>query len=225
MEQFENEPAQPAPPVILTEHKVETMSSPVIPPPAPPVDTAETPPIPPPVPPPVPPVSKKKSMLFPILLIILALILFVGGAVLFLWQKQKSVVSEPSIVEAPPAEALAPIAPDNVLPVNEMPIVPSAPEKSDALLIKDAMAEKYSKNSEEVSLGVREITLDYAVGSVKFAGDTGGGWWLAAKVDGKWVIVADGNGTVMCADVEPYLFPTSMVWECYDESTEQLIQF
>ena len=50
-----------------------------------------------------------------------------------------------------------------------------------------------------------------------------GGWWLAAKTSGEWVIVADGNGTVLCSDIEDYDFPVSMVPECWDETTQTLV--
>lgn len=164
------------------------------------------------------PTARKRRSVLPCLLVIVSLLIILGGVVLFLWQRQQvqqSATQEtaPS-VETPPAEVIPPS-----LPVDNVTV------KSSAVLIREAMAEKHAKKVDEVKLGVREITSDYAAGSVSFVGDTGGGWWLAAKVSDKWVIVADGNGTVKCLDVKPYSFPKSMVPECFDEGTGQLTQF
>ena len=90
--------------------------------------------------------------------------------------------------------------------------------------IKEAFAEKYNKVLNDVSAEISENNGTYAKGLVNFAGEIGGGWWLDYK-DNTWVIVADGNGTVMCSFVEPYDFPTTMVPECWDENTNTLKTF
>ncbi|MFH1565597.1 MAG: hypothetical protein ABIB98_00140 [bacterium] len=199
--------------------QTETVPSPVLneqvspPPPVPPV---------PPVEEPLPEMPKKKSKILPLVFIIISLLIIAGGALLFLWQRQKTEVSNtPPVLEVTPvSENISePIMPEESIPVLEENI------KSDAVLIQEALAEKYEKTAEEVKIGVKELVTGYAIGSVSFSGETGGGWWLSAKTGNAWVIVADGNGTVMCADVLPYSFPTSMVPECFDESTGQLTQF
>ena len=96
--------------------------------------------------------------------------------------------------------------------------------KADEVLIKEAMAEEHGRGVEEVNLSVGENNGTYATGVVSFAGEIAGGWWLAAKTSGEWVIVADGNGTVLCGDIEAYDFPVSMVPECWDETTEALVE-
>jgi len=85
------------------------------------------------------------------------------------------------------------------------------------------MATKYSKSIGEVDLTITQLTTNHAWGSVKFLGEMGGGWFLAAKVSGNWLIVADGNGTIDCPVIEPYNFPTSMVSECFDAATQTVI--
>jgi len=96
--------------------------------------------------------------------------------------------------------------------------------ESDEVLIKEAIAEKHGKSVSEANLSIGENDGIYATGVVSFAGEIAGGWWLAAKTSGEWVIVADGNGTVLCDDIKDYNFPISMVEECWDEATQQLVK-
>jgi len=92
--------------------------------------------------------------------------------------------------------------------------------------IKEAFSEKYDRDISEVNVTVNKQTDDYASGGVSFGGEMGGGWFLAAKEsDGSFVIVADGNGVVPCASVEPYDFPVNMVPECYDEASGEVLTF
>jgi hypothetical protein len=87
---------------------------------------------------------------------------------------------------------------------------------SDTDLIKKAFAEKHGKPVSEVILKISETNGLFAQGSISFVGETGGAWWLAAKVKGVWIAVADGNGYVSCESVADYKFPKSMVPECVD---------
>ncbi len=96
-------------------------------------------------------------------------------------------------------------------------------KKTDKQLIKEAFATKYNKSINDIMLEITDNNGDYAQGTVKFTGEVAGAWWLAAKPDQKWIIVADGNGVIMCSDIDPYNFPTTMVPECYDASTSQTI--
>jgi len=75
-----------------------------------------------------------------------------------------------------------------------------------------------------VNVVVGESTGEYAKGTVSFLGEIGGGWFLAAKTEEGWVVVADGNGTVMCEDIADYDFPVAMVPECWDEATQTLVE-
>ncbi|MBD3250306.1 MAG: hypothetical protein GF381_01930 [Candidatus Pacebacteria bacterium] len=88
--------------------------------------------------------------------------------------------------------------------------------------IKQALAAKYDKDVAQTMIEISENTGTYAKGLVKFAGDISGGWFLAVRED-SWKIVADGNGTVMCADIAPYDFPVEMVPDCWDEAAMELV--
>ncbi len=92
------------------------------------------------------------------------------------------------------------------------------------VLIKQAFKDKYPDwEMNKVKVQVGKNLNDYASGGVSFEDEIGGGWWLAAKVAGKWKIVADGNGTVSCSDIEPYDFPSDMAPYCYDEESGEMI--
>lgn len=96
--------------------------------------------------------------------------------------------------------------------------------ESDADKIRKTLANKYGKTIEETEISVSKNTGTHASGSVRFAGEMGGGMWLAYK-DGKdWTITYDGHGTIPCSAVDnPYNFPTDMAPECWDETTGSLV--
>lgn len=103
------------------------------------------------------------------------------------------------------------------------PSVTPASQISDEEQIHQAMATKHNKSVVDTDISINEISANHASGVVKFAGEISGGWFLAAKTTGDWQIVADGNGTVMCGDIDPFNFPTTMAPECWDDSTQTLI--
>jgi hypothetical protein len=48
--------------------------------------------------------------------------------------------------------------------------------------------------------------------------------WFAAKVNGIWKLVWDGNGQINCSDIAAYpAFPTDMIPECWDTTTNKVI--
>lgn len=91
------------------------------------------------------------------------------------------------------------------------------------LKVAELLAEKFEKELEDVTIRVRQETRDHAMGLVTFKDEMSGGWWLAAREDGDWILVADGNGSIICQDIEPYDFPKEMVAECYDQETKRMI--
>lgn len=89
--------------------------------------------------------------------------------------------------------------------------------------LQQAFASKYDRDPESVMVDVQANTGTYAKGLIKFEGEMSGGWFLAVKED-EWKIVADGNGTVNCSDVEAYDFPGEMVPSCWDQEAMELIE-
>jgi len=160
-------------------------------------------------------VKKKYLLIIGALLIIAAI---VAGGFLIWSMRSETPGVEPSLS---PEVVASPVA--SSIP-SQKPIIAPEKAKSDLEQIKEAFAQKYSKSVADVTVTIGENNGTYAKGGVKFAGEISGGWWLAYNDGTNWLIVADGNGTVMCDDLEGYDFPTSMVPECWDEATSELIQ-
>lgn len=82
--------------------------------------------------------------------------------------------------------------------------------------IKQLFVQKYNKPQDEVTVIINQQIGDYARGGVKFGKDGigEGGIFLAAKVEGKWKIVFDGNGIIPCHQLESYNFPDTMIPDC-----------
>ena len=154
----------------------------------------------------------RKNITIVLLLVILVAVISGGGV--YLWQHNTETNNSSLQIDVPAQQEATDVA-----AVKEETTV-QLPVKSDKEMISEAMATKYNKPVADADLTINENDSQYAQGLVKFAGEIAGGWWLAAKTSGDWVIVADGNGVVMCSDIAPYNFPTSMVPECWDETTQ-----
>ena len=148
---------------------------------------------------------------------VLLVILFSAGAYLY---GSGKLIPSPVSTPAPVVQEESP------LPANQPSLAPTTapePQASAEDQIREAMATKHSKSIADTDISINEITSTHASGVVKFAGEIAGGWFLTTKTTGDWQIVADGNGTVICADIDPFNFPTTMVSECWDDTTQTLI--
>lgn len=100
-----------------------------------------------------------------------------------------------------------------------------APEVDEGMVseaIKTALIKKYGPNASDMEVTVSKIDGEYAKGMVTEEG--GGGMWFAARLNGTWTLVWDGNGIITCDDISPYPeFPANMIPECWDNSTSKLI--
>ncbi len=84
-----------------------------------------------------------------------------------------------------------------------------------ASLILEAFEVKYSdRDYDGFIVDINKGSDDYAMGVISPAGDGPGGWWYAAKVDGAWMIIQDGNGDPACEVLEEYGVPAE--WYTYD---------
>jgi len=88
--------------------------------------------------------------------------------------------------------------------------------------IKQALVAKHGDTANELTITVSKINGDYSSGGASASG--GGGMWFAAKVNGVWQLVWDGNGSILCSDLVFYsAFPSSMIPECYDSKNNKVI--
>jgi len=94
---------------------------------------------------------------------------------------------------------------------------------SDESLIKQKMAEKFDTDASRVSIEFTNKDDNYALGTAGIEGEMGGGWFVAAKQDGEWLIIADGNGVIECAVLEEYDVPNTIVAECFNTATGENI--
>ena len=136
-------------------------------------------------------------------LVLLGILLFVAGT--FFpnpWIKKQENNPIPSVTVEPTI---------SIIPT------PTVEEEGALLQLQKAFAKKYNKELSEVLMTISQKDDTHASGSIKFLGETSGGWFLAYKTitDG-WIIVQDGNGTISCETIAPYDFPQEMVSECVD---------
>lgn len=102
---------------------------------------------------------------------------------------------------------------------------PSAEVKSDSnqvilAAVKAALIAKHGSDFSNLNYSISKVEGDYASGTV--GGEGGGGMWFAARVNGSWIIVSDGNGVILCSDLIPYPnFPKDIIPECWDASTNK----
>ena len=95
--------------------------------------------------------------------------------------------------------------------------------EGDEVLIGQAMADKLGRDIQDLIVTIETNTGTHASGGVKEKGAVAGGYFFAAKVSGDWIIAADGSGVIICSDIEPYNFPTSMIAECWDETLSKSV--
>ncbi len=103
-------------------------------------------------------------------------------------------------------------------------VIPLSLEESDALIeaVRKGLIAEHGQQASGMTITVSEIQGEYARGT---AGETGdGGIWFAAKLNGTWTLVWDGNGIIDCDSVSPFPeFPTSMISQCLASGSGDLI--
>jgi hypothetical protein len=101
------------------------------------------------------------------------------------------------------------LQPVQIVPTPESQQAPvSTAVASDDVALKAALAAHLGMNVNSLNITIEQNTGLFARGGVE------NGYFLAAKVNGKWVIVADGQGVIDCQLIAQYGFPASMVPEC-----------
>ena len=85
--------------------------------------------------------------------------------------------------------------------------------------IKKAVALKSAEAEANLDISISKIEGNFAKGSSNLKGEeTGGGYFLATKVNGEWVVVHSGQDNPPCSAVNPYNFPATLAPECLDSN-------
>ncbi len=88
--------------------------------------------------------------------------------------------------------------------------------------VKAGLVKEHGPDAASLNVTVSKIEGEYAQGGA--SGQGGGGMWFAARLNGKWTLVWDGNGQIDCISISPYPgFPKGMIPECWDTSTNKII--
>ena len=100
------------------------------------------------------------------------------------------------------------------------PVTPQSENSvDDEALIKEALVAKTGITQDLINVTISQKVDNFVKGSVGTKGEeTGGGYFLAVKVNNAWTIVYDGQSQPNCSAVNPYSFPSSMASECLDNS-------
>jgi len=118
-----------------------------------------------------------------------------------------------------------PVSSQETMPSPQATVTPAPTDESAILIaaIKAALVVKHGPDAESLNVMVSKIEGDYATGGASAQG--GGGMWLAAKVNGDWKLVWDGNGQINCSDLALYpVFPNDLVSECWDTVNLKIIK-
>jgi len=92
--------------------------------------------------------------------------------------------------------------------------VPTPDTESEIEAIEQAVYEKTGLNETQAEVTISELLDEHAKGGVREYEAVGGAYFIAAKKDGEWVCVYDGQANPSCQQIEEYDFPSAMVPEC-----------
>lgn len=98
-----------------------------------------------------------------------------------------------------------------------LPTIIPSPTVDDYSLIKAAVVQKTGIKEDNLELSVSKNTGKFAKGTIKEKTEAGGAYFLAAKKDGAWIIVYDGQSQPSCQDLTAYDFPNTLAPECLTE--------
>ncbi len=114
----------------------------------------------------------------------------------------------PFVAASPSAQTISPT-------IDETAVLISA--------VKAGLVAEHGQSAGNMMITVSKIEGNFAQGGAKDPEAVGGGMWFAAKAGGVWKLAWDGNGTISCASVNPYNFPTSMIPECWNAATQKMV--
>lgn len=97
------------------------------------------------------------------------------------------------------------------------------PTVDDLALITKAIALKTGLAETAINVTISKHIGDYAKGGiVEKTSEVGGAQWFAAKKNGTWVIVYDGQDYPKCSALVGFSFPKEILDSCWDDATNKL---
>lgn len=145
-----------------------------------------------------------------------SLLLIVSGAVLY-WLYDQYAAKEKIEADLPTPTATLFPTPIVVLPT-------PTPNRDQILAdVRQSLINLHESVTPEPEIFVNRTSGPYASGSYQTTEPLASGWWLAAEIDGRWDIIAAGQGNILCQDLEGYDVPISLIPECYDATTGSVI--
>jgi hypothetical protein len=147
-----------------------------------------------------------------ILTLFLLLVIAAGGYYILMYlPKQPISVNTPVkqfTTSTPPAKGTPPVTADETDEIKAA--------------VKAAIVAKRGASANELKYTVSKIIGNYAQGGA--AAEGGGAMWFAAKVNGTWNLVWDGNGVILCTEISGFPdFPKTMIPECYNDQTNKTV--
>jgi hypothetical protein len=160
-----------------------------------------------------------KNFIFGVLVVIISGGL-AYGAYQFGRQSNRKEIPTP-VVNQPVSPAVS--QSEKTIPTPTLTPTPTITSANDSELIRQALFKKHNwPDDTQITISVKTNDSQYASGSITAQG--GGGLFFAAKVNGTWQIVSDGNGVTMCSDLAPYPdFPKTLLPECWDQTTNKTV--
>ncbi len=157
-----------------------------------------------------------------ILVIIIALLIVVGGAYYACTQKNLVTHTVPVTPTATETVILTPSLPAGSGQAST-PTSATTIDETEVLkvTIKQQIVAEHGSDANGLTISVSKIEGNFAQGGASEQG--GGGMWFAAKVGEQWKLVWDGNGTISCETIAPYNFPTDMIPECWNNTTQKSV--
>ena len=161
---------------------------------------------------------KKKAVtgfLATILAVVISFLLITSGAILYWFYDQDDKRPATNSTSSFFSPSPQPIPTSSPLPT---------PNPTELLTqIDPVFRQQNPKLNNQLQLFLNRQSGNYASGSYQTAEPFESGWWLAAKISDQWQIIASGNGNILCQNIEGYNFPISIVPECYDQNTGNII--
>src|SRR3989344_6848010 len=104
-----------------------------------------------------------------------------------------------------------------IIETRETTSVPTpTPTVDEDTLIRQAIITMTSLDETQAEIQITQNTGTHAKGTIRELEAVGGAYWLAAKSEGNWVGVYEGQSQPTCTDIAPYNFPVALVPQCLD---------